>query len=366
MSPAVDKPPSEHAAAASNTVMIIEDDPMVREMLELLFKSEGHRTASFANGRTAIDETVTGGVAPDILVADYNLPGGLTGLQTITALRRAFDRELPAIILTGDISTGTLRTIAEQRCVHLNKPANAEELLRVVENLLGAQRRLRANGREPLLAGHASKRPPIKLNGDPSSPTIFVVDDDAALCSTMLQLLELDGRAVETFPSSEAFLETYRPTQQGCLVVDAHMQGMGGLALLERLKREGSQLPAIMITGYGDVSTAVRAMRAGAVDFIEKPIKADELLASIDGALARTQDSGKRSAWHAAAAKCIADLTPREHEVMDLVLAGHPSKNIAADLGISQRTVENHRASIMKKTGSKSIPALIRTVLAAA
>jgi two-component system, chemotaxis family, CheB/CheR fusion protein len=366
ISPAADKQPSEHVAGASNTVMIIEDDPMVRDILELLFKSEGHRTASFANGRTAIEETVTGGVAPDILVADYNLPGGLTGLQTITALRRAFDRELPAIILTGDISTGTLRTIAEQRCVHLNKPANAEELLRVVENLLGAHRRLRVDGREPLLAVHASKHTPGKLKGDPSSPTVFVVDDDAALCSTMLQLLELDGRAVETFPSSEAFLETYRAPQQGCLVVDAHMQGMGGLALLERLKSEGSELPAIMITGYGDVSMAVRAMKAGAVDFIEKPIKADELLASIDGALARTQDSGTHSAWRAAAAKCIADLTPREHQVMDRVLAGHPSKNIAADLGISQRTVENHRASIMKKTGSKSIPALIRTVLAAA
>jgi two-component system CheB/CheR fusion protein len=143
------------------------------------------------------------------------------------------------------------------------------------------------------------------------------------------------------------------------------MQGMGGLALLERLKSEKAQLPAIMITGYGDVSTAVRAMKAGAVDFIEKPVDPDELIASIDNALDRTQDSGKRSAFQASAAKCIADLTSREHEVMDLVLAGRPSKNIAFDLSISQRTVENHRASIMKKTGSKSIPALIRLALAA-
>jgi two-component system CheB/CheR fusion protein len=121
-----------------------------------------------------------------------------------------------------------------------------------------------------------------------------------------------------------------------------------------------------MITGYGDVSMADRAMKAGAMDFIEKPIKADELIDSIESALDRTQDSGKRSAWQATATKCIADLTPREHQIMELVLAGHPSKNIAADLGVSQRTVENHRASIMKKTGSKSIPALIRLALAAA
>jgi two-component system CheB/CheR fusion protein len=175
----------------------------------------------------------------------------------------------------------------------------------------------------------------------------------------------LDGRAVETYSSCEAFLETYSPSRKGCLVVDAQMQGMGGLALLERLKSERSELPAIMITGYGDVSMAIRAMKAGAMDFIEKPIRADELIASIDSALDRTQDSGKRSAWQASAAKSIADLTPREHQVMDLVLAGHPSKNIAADLGVSQRTVENHRAAIMKKTGSKSIPALIRLALAA-
>jgi two-component system CheB/CheR fusion protein len=143
------------------------------------------------------------------------------------------------------------------------------------------------------------------------------------------------------------------------------MQGMGGLALLERLKSEKDKLPAIMITGYGDVSTAVRAMKAGAVDFIEKPVDPDELIASIESALDRTQDSAKRSAWRASAAKSIADLTVREHMVMDRVLTGQASKNIAADLGISQRTVENHRASIMKKTGSKSIPALIRLALAA-
>jgi two-component system CheB/CheR fusion protein len=236
----------------------------------------------------------------------------------------------------------------------------------LIGTMIGAPRPAGANGHEPPPVVHAKALPVAMPNGDPSPPTVFVVDDDAALRSTMLDLLKLDGRAVETYSSCEAFLETYSPSRKGCLVVDAQMQGMGGLALLERLKSEQSELPAIMITGYGDVSMAIRAMKAGAMDFIEKPIRADELIASIDSALDRTQDSGKRSAWQASAAKCIADLTLREHQVMDLVLAGHPSKNIAADLGISQRTVENHRAAIMKKTGSKSIPALIRLVLAAA
>jgi two-component system CheB/CheR fusion protein len=120
-----------------------------------------------------------------------------------------------------------------------------------------------------------------------------------------------------------------------------------------------------MITGDGDVPMAVRAMRAGAADFIEKPIGREELLASIERALEQTRDSAKLSAWREEAASRIVALTARQRQIMDLVLAGHPSKNIAADLGISQRTIENHRAAIMKKTGSKSLPALIRLALAA-
>jgi len=357
---------TEYAAARTSTVMLVEDDPMVREMLELLLNAEGHRTISAANGRTALELAASRTVKPDIVIADYNLPGGMTGLQTIAGLRDALHREIPAIILTGDISTGTLRKIAQGRCVHLNKPANAENLLELIGTLIGAHRPAGANGHEPPLIAHANAPPSVKANGDPSPATIFVIDDDPTLLATMRELLSLNGRAVETYSSSETFLETYSPSRKGCLIVDAQMQGMDGLALLERLKHEGSSLPAIMITGYGDVSMAVRAMKAGAVDFIEKPIRADELIASIESALDRTQDSGKRSAWHAAAAKRIADLTPREHQIMELVLAGHPSKNIAADLCVSQRTVENHRAAIMKKTGSKSIPALIRLALAAA
>ncbi len=150
---------------------------------------------------------------------------------------------------------------------------------------------------------------------------------------------------------------------EGCLLVDAVMPGMSGFALLQRLKDQGSRLPAIMITGNGDVHMAVRAMHAGAVDFLEKPVGKDELLASIDHAMEQTRDSEKLSAWRNAAAARLAGLTARQRQVLDLVLSGHPSKNIAADLGISQRTVENHRNAIMHKTGSKSLPALVRLVL---
>jgi two-component system CheB/CheR fusion protein len=135
--------------------------------------------------------------------------------------------------------------------------------------------------------------------------------------------------------------------------------------MLQRLRADGCQMPAIMITGNSDVSIAVEAMKAGAVDFIEKPVSADDLLASVNLALENSRDVNKLIALRADAAHLVNSLTPRQHEIMDLVLAGHPTKNIAADLGISQRTVDTHRASIMKKTGSKSLPALARMALAA-
>jgi two-component system CheB/CheR fusion protein len=140
---------------------------------------------------------------------------------------------------------------------------------------------------------------------------------------------------------------------------------MSGLELLQQLRGAGDQLPAIMITGNSDVPMAVQAMKAGASDFLEKPISHGELLASVERALEQSKDASKLSAWRETAANRVARLTPRERQIMELVLAGRPSKNIAADLGISQRTVENHRASIMEKTGSKSLPALARLALAA-
>jgi two-component system CheB/CheR fusion protein len=141
---------------------------------------------------------------------------------------------------------------------------------------------------------------------------------------------------------------------------------MSGLELLQHLSHANHRLPAIMITGNGDVPMAVQAMKAGALDFIEKPFNQSDLRASVERVLEQSRDSGKLLAWREAAANHIAALTPRQRQIMDLVLSGHPSKNIAADLGISQRTVETHRASIMKKTGAKSLPALARLALAAA
>ncbi len=339
-------PEIETTARRIGTILIVEDEPDLRDTLKLLLEAEGYRTEIATDGGAALALANRGAVQPDLILADYNLPNGPNGLQVVANLQKALGHDIPAIILSGDISTDTLREIARQGRAYLAKPVTAAALIQLIQEQLA----------NPRLAEPAVEH----------APTIFVVDDDHSVREAMRDLLEADGRAVEIYDSCEAFLETYRPGRQGCLLVDARMPGMGGLELLQRLQSDGQSLPAIMITAHGDVPMAVQAMKAGAADFIEKPIGYEELLASVDRALEQAGDTAKLSAWRETAANSIAGLTVRQRQVMDLVLAGHPSKNIAADLGVSQRTVENHRAAVMKKTGSRSLPALIRLALAAA
>ena len=195
--------------------------------------------------------------------------------------------------------------------------------------------------------------------------TIFLVDDDSLVRKGIRGMLEGDVKAIEEYESCEAFIEAYRPGADDCLVVDATFPGMSGVELLRWLQTAGYHLPSIMVTGNGDVKIAVEAMKAGASDFIEKPIDADQLLGCIARTVDQANDSGQGPGWRVDAAKQIAGLTSRQRQILHMILAGHRNKNIAADLGISQRTVEAHRATIMKKTGVKSLPALVRLAFAA-
>jgi two-component system, chemotaxis family, CheB/CheR fusion protein len=197
------------------------------------------------------------------------------------------------------------------------------------------------------------------------APTVYLIDDDDALREAMRELIEREGQRVAAFASCEAFLDAYRSGGKACLLVDARLPGLGGIALLQRLKTEEHDLPSIVITGHGEVSMAVEAMKAGAVDFLEKPVSGAELLASIDRALTRGQHSAAVVERRDAAARRIAGLTPRERQIMELVITGQPNKNIAADMKVSQRTVENHRAAVMKKTASKSLSDLVRLAITA-
>ena len=351
---AFDDTPAQ-TAPRTGAILIIEDDPEVREHLELFLSEEGYETSAAVDGYDALELLARGTTRPDLVLADYNLPRGMNGVQVCWKLRQEFDRQIPFIILTGDISTETLRDIALHDCVHLNKPVKLGDLTRAIEKLL-------ARPADPQVLPPRHSVEAVSASG---GARIIVIDDDDQVREAIRTVLEDDGRIVESYASSEAFLDAFDPGKSACLLIDAYLPGMSGLELLEKLHDEGHRLPAIMITGNADVPMAVKAMKAGALDFIEKPIDRLELIASIERALELSQDSSKLQEVRESAAAHLAGLTPRQHEVMDRVLAGQPSKNIAADLGISQRTVENHRASIMKRTGSKSLPALARLALLA-
>jgi two-component system CheB/CheR fusion protein len=279
----------------------------------------------------------------------------MNGLQSAAKLRETLHHQIPVIILTGDISTGNLHEILSQNCIRLNKPVNSKELAQVIQRLLPVSR----------LPARPHTSHPAETASRPGAPVIFVIDDDSHVREAIHAVLEEADEIVEDYPTCEAFLEDYRTGGGACLLIDAYLPGMSGLQLLQRLREAGDRLPAIMITGDADVSIAVQAMKAGASDFIEKPIGRSELLACVGRAREQSKDSNKLFAWRETAANQIAGLTPRQRQVMELVLAGKPNKIVAADLRISQRTVENHRASIMKRTGSKSLPELARLALAA-
>jgi len=198
-----------------------------------------------------------------------------------------------------------------------------------------------------------------------SEATVFVVDDDHAVREGLGLLLGSAGFAVETYPSADDFLDTYEPGRPGCLVLDIRMPGLDGLALQERLVSRGLELPIIILSGHGDVPAAVRAFKHGAVDFFQKPVNEEALLAGVRQALGRDAERRRARAHRGEALHRLEKLTPREREVLEHVVAGRANKAIAAELGISERTVELHRARIMRKLKARSLPELTRLVLAA-
>ncbi|MBX9604837.1 MAG: response regulator transcription factor [Gammaproteobacteria bacterium] len=192
--------------------------------------------------------------------------------------------------------------------------------------------------------------------------TVFVVDDDQAVRMSLSLLIRSMGLAVETFESAAAFLGVCDPERSGCLVLDIRMPGMSGLEMQEELNRRAIGLPVIFITGHGDVAMAVRAMKSGAVDFIEKPFNDQQLLDRINKALDLDRNARAARAEHATLAARIELLSPREREVMERIVAGQANKVIAIELGLSERTVEIHRAKVMTKTGARSLAELVTMV----
>lgn len=197
---------------------------------------------------------------------------------------------------------------------------------------------------------------------DPGSK-IYVVDDDDAVRDALSALLKSVGLDVETFATPQSFLEQYDANLAGCLVLDIRMPGMSGLELQQRLNDRHSVLPIIFITGHGDVPMAVEAMQKGAVDFVQKPFRDQELLDRINKALEKNAADYEELLKEHEIRRRVEGLTAREAQVMRAVCNGQANKVIALDLGVSQRTVEIHRARVMEKMGARSVAHLVRLVM---
>jgi two-component system CheB/CheR fusion protein len=193
--------------------------------------------------------------------------------------------------------------------------------------------------------------------------TIFIVDDDKDIREILTDILEDGGYTVQSFASGALLLQGFHPCDADCLLVDAQLTGLSGVEIISWMKDIDATLPSILVSGTATLKVSVQAMKAGAVDFVQKPFKSKTLYESIETAISNARRRQRHAVQPAARMSADFHLTKRQHEILDLVLDGQPSKIIAADLGISQRTVENHRAAIMKKTGSRSIPALVRATL---
>lgn len=195
-------------------------------------------------------------------------------------------------------------------------------------------------------------------------PIVFVVDDDQALRTSLKWLIESVGLGVETYASAKEFMASYYPGRAGCLLLDVRMPGMSGLELQEHFAKNHINIPIIIITGHGDVPMAVRALKSGAVDFIEKPFNDELLLEGIRNALSIDEHRRQLQFQRAEIAARLAQLTPREHEVMDMVTEGKSNREIASALGVTSKTVEAHRARVMEKMEATSLAELVRMVMA--
>jgi len=354
--PAVQADLREAGSNRHGIIMVVEDNPDVLDLLKQVLRPEGHIVHGANDAAAAIKLVSEGAIRPDILLTDYNLPDGINGIDLLGRLRALLKAPLPAIILTGDISTETMARISGGNCMRLNKPVDPRSLIQAIEQLCPPA----AAPVAPALPAPTAK---TLVNAARGGPVAYVVDDDATIRSAVRDVLEAHGVRVEDFDSAETFLDAYHPGGEGCLLLDAHMPGMSGLDLLATLRARQDNLPVIMITGGGDIALAVGAMRAGATNFLEKPVGRAEILACVDQAVGQSHDAQVIDAARTEAATRVATLTPRQREVLRRVLAGEPSKNIAADLDISQRTVENHRSEIMHKMKVRSIPELVKLAI---
>jgi RNA polymerase sigma factor (sigma-70 family) len=191
-------------------------------------------------------------------------------------------------------------------------------------------------------------------------PTVFLVDDEASVLKALSRLLRSTGLNVETFGSPQEFLQRHDPQAHGCLVLDVAMPGLNGLDLQRALAAKGTELPIIFLTGRGDIPMSVQAMKQGAVDFLTKPTNDEDLLAAIRAGIDKDRANRQSAVERSKIQQQLARLTPREREVLHHIIAGKLNKQVAADLGIVEKTIKVHRARVMKKMNVRSLAELVR------
>ena len=196
------------------------------------------------------------------------------------------------------------------------------------------------------------------------SPTVYIVDDEASIREMLELMIRSAGFACRSFACANDFLAQFKPTASGCLVLDIRMPGMSGTALHQQLRQQGVKIPVVFISGHGDIPMAVEAIKNGAFDFIEKPFREEVLLTKVAEAIEKDRSQGAESSQQKLIAERIDKLTPREQQVMALVVEGKANKVVAAELGIAQGTVEIHRSRIMSKMEAKSLPQLMKMLMA--
>ena len=193
--------------------------------------------------------------------------------------------------------------------------------------------------------------------------TVFIVDDDEPVRSALRLLMKSVGHDAMTFTSGDEFLASCKPGISGCLILDIRMPGMSGLELQEKLREQGVNIPIIFITGHGDVPMAVQAMKHGAMEFLQKPFREQDLIDRVNEALEKNLNVHKLALQRTEIKQRVTKLTPRERQIMDMIVQGKASKVIAIDLGVSQRTVDTHRTRIMRKMQAKSLAELVKTAV---
>ena len=330
------------------TILICSESPRATEALEQYLHEMGHEThmTSIDDGLKSLN-SMTGGMRPELAIVDLQ-QDHQRWKGVVSSIRWSLGWQIPVIVIRDGASDEESISDASDAVTYLPRPVRPDELEPLVSSLVLLARQRAAN-----LA---------RADSYPVQQTVFVIDDDGVLRDAVRDVLEQRGRTVQAFRDGESFLESRVRSEHGCIIVDDKLPGISGVELLERLTSDGVKLPAIMITGHGDISTAVRAMKAGAIDYIEKPIRYETLIMAVEQALKAERVASDSEVRQKALATRMVGLTPREIQVMELVVAGRSSKNIAQALSISQRTVEHHRAAIMKRVGATSLPELIKIV----